>query len=117
MKRKRLTAAQRVRIFDAAGGVCHLCGLKIDGTRERWDVEHRTPLHMGGADDPSNMSPAHVGCHRDKTAAEATTRARCDRVRARHLGVRRQGSRPIPGSRSTPFKRRIDGSIVRRDAP
>lgn len=116
MTRKSITSSQRVRIFDAVGGVCHLCSLKIDGTKEPWDVEHVKPLHMGGADEPSNMRPAHVHCHRVKTSGEATIRAKTDRVRAKHIGAKRQATRPMPCSRTTNFKRRFDGSVVRRDA-
>ena len=29
MKRRRLTAAQRVRLFDAADGICGICQQKI----------------------------------------------------------------------------------------
>jgi len=117
MKRKSLTPTQRVKIFLAADGICHLCGLKIDAPKQRCDVEHVKPLHMGGADDPTNMRPAHIQCHAVKTAGEATTRAKCDRVRARHLGVKRQSSRPMPFGRNSNFKRRFDGSVVRRDTP
>ncbi|MFC0282420.1 HNH endonuclease [Camelimonas abortus] len=115
MKRKSLTAAQRVRVFDAAGGVCHICSLRIQ-VGEPWDVEHCKPLWLGGADEPSNMRPAHIRCHAVKTAGEAKTRAKTDRVRAIHLGIKPKSRNPIPGSKASGWKRRMDGTVVRRDA-
>lgn len=115
MTRKSLSRSQRVRVFDSAAGVCHLCGQRIQ-VGQPWDVEHVKPLHMGGADEPSNMRPAHVHCHRIKTSGEATIRAKTDRVRAKHIGAKRQATRPMPCSRTTNFKRRFDGTVVRRDA-
>lgn len=111
MTRRNLTKLQRVRVFDAAGGICHLCKAKIH-VGERWDVEHVKPLSMGGADDETNMAPAHVGCHREKTSAEAGPRAKADRIRARHLGIRKRSR--FPGSKDSPFKIKLDGSVVRR---
>lgn len=87
MTRRSITKAMRIRIFDRASGVCYLCGQKIH-VGQRWDVEHQRPISMGGADEETNMAPAHVDCHAVKTAEEATLRAKADRQRARHLGIR-----------------------------
>ncbi len=64
MKRRSLSTAQRVAIFLAGRGVCHLCDGPI--INKPWDVEHVIPLAMGGADDESNMRPAHKACHAPK---------------------------------------------------
>jgi 5-methylcytosine-specific restriction protein A len=115
MTRKSISRLARVRIFDAAGGICYLCGLKIHAERgEKWDVEHRKPLWLGGADDESNMSPAHTRCHTPKTGAEAGHRAKCDRIRAAHLGIKRKKSRPLPGTRASGWKHKLDGTWERR---
>lgn len=87
-KRRTITKAMRVRIFDRAGGVCHLCKLPINATRgEKWHVEHVKPLWEGGSDDEANMAPAHVDCHATKSAEEAAPRAKGTRQRARHIGA------------------------------
>lgn len=87
-KRRSISKAMRVRIFDAAAGVCHLCKLPINATRgEKWHVEHIKPLWEGGSDDENNMAPAHVDCHATKTGEEATPRAKGTRQRARHIGA------------------------------
>lgn len=85
-KRRPMTKARRVRIFDAAQGVCHLCGQPIQ-TGEAWEAEHVIALECGGSDDDANMRPAHKACHKAKTAADAATGAKLTRIRARHIGA------------------------------
>lgn len=88
MKRRSISKATRVRVFLEAEGICHLCGLRIDAPKQRWEVEHVKPLSMGGTDDAANLRPAHVECHAEKTAAEAAPRAKADRAGAKRLGIR-----------------------------
>lgn len=52
--RRHISTKARVQLFADHGGRCHICGGKIDGIHERWDVEHVIPLELGGADDPLN---------------------------------------------------------------
>ena len=54
------------RVLYAHDTVCHICG-HIGAT----EVDHVVPLAEGGADDESNLRPAHAGCHRAKTGREA----------------------------------------------
>ena len=89
-KRRKLSRLQRIRIFDTAEGNCCLCQLPIDASRgAKWIVEHLKPLWLGGADDETNMGPAHERCAIEKTTAEAPVKAKGDRIRARHLGIRK----------------------------
>jgi 5-methylcytosine-specific restriction endonuclease McrA len=98
MKRKRRTGLQRTKIFDAHGGICCLCEFKIDAPKQKWILEHKKPLWLGGADDESNLAPAHYDCAIEKTRAEAPVKAKSDRIRARHIGIRKR-RRTIPGRR------------------
>ena len=99
MKRKPLTRVQRIKLFDGHGGKCCLCDIVIQAERgEKWIVEHIKPLWLGGADDQSNMAPAHERCAIAKTVSEAPVKAKSDRVRARHLGIKKR-KRTIPGKR------------------
>jgi 5-methylcytosine-specific restriction enzyme A len=88
-RRRKLSRLQRIGVFDRAGGVCCLCPHKIDFLKEKWIVEHIKPLWLGGADDETNMGPAHERCAIDKTAGEAPVKAKGDRIRARHLGIKK----------------------------
>ena len=91
MKRKHLTTLQRAKLFLQHDGKCHLCGNKIDGVHEAWEVEHVIALVIGGADDVSNMAPAHKVCHRRKTDADVTAGAKVKRIQARHIGAKGEG--------------------------
>lgn len=113
MTRRRWTQKRRLALFEAHKGLCHICGDKIDGTRERWDVEHKIPLAMGGDDDEGNCAPAHERCHKDKTKADRGQIAKADRVRAKHNGAR-QAKTTIPGSKKSRWKRKLDGTVVPR---
>lgn len=115
MKPRAMSLSRKVRIFEAAGGVCHLCGGLIDGVRERWDADHVIPLELSGDDSDANLRPAHERCHRVKTAVDQGDIARAKRVRAKHRGARGVSGAVIPGSKASPWKRTIDGRTVRRD--
>ncbi len=114
-RRPRLSTTDRARLFTLHGGLCHICGLKIVGFRERWDVEHVIPRGLIGkaADTDDNMRPAHVRCHKAKTAEDAGKIAKAKRCSARHMGATRS-SRPFPGSIASGFRKRMDGTVERR---
>ncbi len=114
MSRKRWTTLRRARLFDSHNGLCHICGLKIDAVRDGFEVEHIIPLAMGGADDETNVAPAHVACHRTKTTKDSRQIAKANRVRAKHNGAARPKS-TLPGSKASGWKRKISGETVRRD--
>lgn len=111
--RKPLTDRQRLKLFIAYDGKCCICGGKIDAIREKWIDEHVNPLWRDGDNDLDNRAPAHVKCARAKTDQEATERAKGRRVSEKHYGAKRS-KRPMPGSRASGWKRKMDGTIVKR---
>jgi len=113
VKRKTISAKQRVALFSKHGGVCHICGGKIN-VGEAWEVEHVIPFAMGGEDNESNWSPAHVKCHRTKTSDDVGAIAKAKRREVRHLGGHVSRT-PLPFGKRSPLKRKMDGTVVRRD--
>lgn len=114
MSRRNMSTTRRRRIFLAANGICHICGSKIDGTRERWDADHVIPLEISGDDTDENLRPAHEKCHRRKTSTEdIPTIAKCKRVAAKHNGAHKPKG-TIPGSKNSRWKRKINGPTERR---
>ena len=112
--RKSLSTRDRLRIFTLHGGVCHLCGGKVQAG-EAWDVSHDTPLELGGDDDDENRKPAHRKCHRAYTAAvDIPNIAKAKRREAKHLGAKAPSARPLPGSRASGWKQKLSGEWVRR---
>lgn len=60
-KRKKITKAERIKIYKKYNGHCAYCGEKIS----EWDmqIDHLIPIHNGGADDISNYMPSCRMCN------------------------------------------------------
>jgi 5-methylcytosine-specific restriction endonuclease McrA len=103
-----------VTIFYRAGGLCHICGEKI-GLAERWEIEHRIPLALGGdeAKGSLNLQPAHARCHSAKTSVDAWNNAKAKRREAKHIGAA-VSQQPLPGGRGSPWKKKLNGKVVPR---
>lgn len=116
--RKALTPTQRLKMFESHKGMCVLCGAKIHAG-ERWIDEHLAPLSQGGSNDLSNRGPAHEACADTKTFGkdgDLATAAKLKRIKMRHLGIHKPKGRPLPGSKASGLKRRMDGTVVRRNS-
>ncbi len=105
--RRRISTRERVAIFTAAEGACHICRLVIR-PGDAWDVEHVIPLAQGGEDSGDNLRPAHKDCHAAKTAADAGDTARAKRLAAKHIGA------AAPSRRGFRAWRNFRGEIVRK---
>lgn len=116
-RRRSLSTRERKRLFDLHGGICHICKQTIDGVREAWDIEHVIPWAITRDDSDENRKPAHRGgkCHGEKTKRDIKTISKSNRVRANHIGARAPSRNPIPGSRNTRFKKKLDGTVEYRD--
>lgn len=113
--RRRFTDKQRLAFFEKHGGICHLCGLKIQPL-EPWEVEHVIARELLGpmADEDDNLRPAHVACHRAKTKQDKAAIAKSNRVRAKWHGAHRPKSKfpAAPGfHRPQPNTRQLYGDI------
>lgn len=111
-KRKSFTKKQRAEVLGANNGLCYLCELSIDG---HYEIEHKVPHALGGSDDLSNLGPAHVECHAQKTKLDITRIAKAKRVSKKHAGTYRPSRRPVAGSKLSKWKKPLNGPAVRRD--
>ena len=122
IERLEIPKPVKLAVFKRAGGPSHLrcegCTLPLRGKRFAYD--HTIPEWM------QNLPPAQrvitaddvklLGeecCHKPKTAREAGERAHGKRIIEKAAGARPKG-RPIPGSRTSAWKRHMDGSVSRR---
>jgi len=97
VSRKRRSTRDRVRLFEAHKGRCHICHGIIQ-VGEKWEWSHPRPLALGGEDTLENSAPAHFACHRALTANEDIPRiARAKRQHARHIGAKAPPARKIKG--------------------
>lgn len=101
-KRKSMTPARRLRIFEDHKGICVLCNNRIDGVREQWIVEHLVCLGLGAKDEDANCGPAHETCRRDKDKLDIAAIAKAKRAKQKHIGIK-ANTQPI---RSAGFPKR-----------
>lgn len=112
-KRSKLSKKQRLSVFVKHEGRCYLCeGIIRPG--DTWEIEHILPVGLGGDNSEENLRPAHTKCHKPKTADDVRSMRKADRIRAKHFGAKiKTGS--IPGSKKSGWKRKMDGTVVRRN--
>jgi 5-methylcytosine-specific restriction protein A len=82
----------RVRVFERYEGRCYLSGRKIMGG-EKWELEHVKALTNGGENRESNLAPALVAPHREKTKDDLAEKSKVYRMKAKHLGQWPKGQR------------------------
>lgn len=105
----------RLRLFEAAGGRCQICGRKL-GPADKWQADHILALINGGAHSEANLQVACDWCHKSKSAEDVAFKAKSARIRARHTGLRKpsrlQGrpfdKAPPQHTASRPLRRRKD---------
>ena len=114
VRRPTFSTSFRLSLFLKRKGTCAACSQKIDAGKA-WDIDHILPLAMGGTNAPENLQILCSPCHRAKTSHSDIPRiAKTKRLKACHLGARAPSRRPIPGNRRSSWKRKMDGSVVRR---
>lgn len=84
----------RLRIFDRFGGTCQISGRKIAPT-DKWHLDHEKPLHAGGENRESNLRPVLADAHQRKSSDEVKVKAKVNRSRAKHIGIKDEPSRKI----------------------
>lgn len=111
MTRAEFSKATRLAAWQACGGRCQSCTAKLfTGNIE---YHHDTECTFGGNADLQNCVVLCRTCHSAITRSRAKVIAKSNRVRARHLGIQ-QSRQSFPTNRDGPFKKRMDGSVVRR---
>lgn len=103
----------RLRVFEAHGGVCHLSGRRIQAG-EPWDCDHIVALVNGGMHRESNLAPALRDKHRAKTADDVREKSIVRRKQMKFLGITPKKGRPMPGSKASGLRKRMNGEVERR---
>lgn len=79
----------RLRVFQRDGGKCHISGRKIQ-PGEPWQLEHKIAIINGGENRESNLHPALVDKHKEKTKADLAEKSHvADRAKS-HIGASRR---------------------------
>jgi 5-methylcytosine-specific restriction enzyme A len=111
--RREFSAKTRQQAYERAGGHCETCTAPLRPGHIHYD--HVLPDWMGGEPTLGNCAVLCTACHGAKTAGEDVPRiAKAKRQRINHVGAQVKRGPPIPGSKRSPWKRRMDGTIVPR---
>ena len=116
--RNRLTQKQIRDLFVQQDGRCANClqDLTTKGAKEiEFIDEHVAPLWRGGTNQLSNRQLWCKLCSGDKTSEEATQRAKSNRIITKQIGMKKRKGPPMLGSKASGYKRKMDGTVVKRE--
>lgn len=99
----------RLRKFLVADGRCQFCTRRITAS-DTWALDHRVALVNGGQHREGNLQVLCSWCHARKTKADVAEKSRTYKRRKSHYGLRK-AKNPMPGSRASKFKKRMDGTV------
>jgi 5-methylcytosine-specific restriction protein A len=103
----------QLRIWERARGRCQICTRKLMGG-DKWECDHIVPLADGGENREGNLQVACASCHRRKTSAENSERARVRSKAKAHAGIKTRKGPPMPGTKASGIKKCMNGDVVRR---
>jgi 5-methylcytosine-specific restriction protein A len=102
----------QLRILDRQDNCCALTGARFC-PGDVIEFDHITPLWLGGENREKNLQAITGASHKKKTQVEATVRAKTNRQKSKHLGLSKK-KRPMAGSKASKWKRKMDGTVVKR---
>jgi 5-methylcytosine-specific restriction endonuclease McrA len=111
-KRGSISRQRKLAIWEREHGRCMVCTIKL--MPGQFIFEHVRPLALGGADADDNIRLTCKGCASEKTKADMAQITKAKRQKAAHLGLK-QSKSPLPGGRNSKWKKKLDGTVVRRE--
>lgn len=103
----------RIRLFQRASGRCQQCTRAIR-VGEVWNADHVKALANGGEHREGNLRVLCDWCHKMKTRADVAEKALVYRTRKKFLGQTKPRGRPLPGTKASGWRKRMNGTIERR---
>jgi 5-methylcytosine-specific restriction protein A len=100
----------RWRVFKAAGRRCAHC-LRLLRIGARFTCDHIIALINGGENRETNLQILCDWCDPAKTAADVRQKAKVYRAGSKQFRGFRESGRPLPGSRASGIRKRMDGGV------
>jgi 5-methylcytosine-specific restriction protein A len=110
MTRSEFSKQTRRDAFLRANGDCEMCGVKLKVGEAEY--HHCLEAYLGGVATLENCLVTCRACHIDITKKRHPEIDKTRRLSDRRMGIRRKPT--MPGSRQSPWKKRIDGTVERR---
>src|SRR5262249_13350391 len=104
----------RLRVFLRYDGRCQCGCLRLIRPGEAWECEDTIALINGGERRESNLKPCRKGHQRDKPRQDVAEKSRVYRKRAAHAGIKLRKGPPLPGSKASGLRKRMNGTVERR---
>lgn len=90
------------------------CGRRKFDLKLKPAFDHRPALINGGQNRESMIHALCKECHAPRTKADVAEKSYVAEVKAKHLGLKKP-KRPMSGSKASPWKKLMDGTVVRRN--
>lgn len=110
--RQEFPKSVKLAAWKRCGGICECgCGQKI--IRAQYD--HRIPDALGGEPTLENCVVLEAKHHQKKTVEiDRPAIDKATRIREKNAGIRKPKGRPLPGTKASGFRKRMDGSVEKR---
>ena len=110
--RREFSAKIKVAAFERSGGNCEQCTARLYAGKYHYD--HDNPDGLTGEPTLANCRVLCVACHSVKTRTQDMPAiARAKRRQRKHAGIRKPSR--FPGSRASKWRKRMDGTVERRN--
>jgi 5-methylcytosine-specific restriction enzyme A len=103
----------RLRVWERFEGKCHKCQRKI-AAGESWTCEHLTAIINKGPNRESNLNITCDWCLPGKNAEDVAEKSVIARKRKKDIGIKSAKGRPLPGTKRSGLRKRMDGTVERR---
>ena len=104
------------RLFLAQSGNCAECKRRIGVGGEAFDADHTVALINGGENRETNLRLVCTECHTAKTREDVAQKSAVARKAKKHrIGTQKRST--FQTSRSGKYRKKIDGTVERRDEP
>lgn len=114
MSRLEFSKSTKQAAWERCKGCCDECGNSITRGVQ---YDHIVPAWLGGAATLENCACLCTPCHSLKTAKhDVPAIAKTKRVLAKRIKAEGRHSRPMPGSKASGIRKRMNGTVERRDA-
>lgn len=110
-ERKNLSTRRKLAIWEREKGLCMICSARL--MAGKFIFEHVRALELGGEDSDENIRLTCIPCATAKTKVDHSTAAKAKRAKASTLGLKKSKA-PMPFGKQSKWKRKMDGTIVKR---
>ena len=102
-----------LRVFEAQDRKCKSCKRSIVGKLCPPQTDHIKAIINDGKNRESNLQILCRECHAEKTADDVAEKSMVNRVKEKHYGLSKPKCRPMPGTRASGIRKRMNGRVER----